>query len=56
MNGALQHRFDQAFLNGPLDVRLDVINLFDAKYEIRNGTGVGVGAPSGVRAAACSSA
>ncbi|HEY3778776.1 MAG TPA: TonB-dependent receptor [Rhizomicrobium sp.] len=25
--------------------RIDVINLFDTKYEIRNGTGVGVGAP-----------
>ena len=26
-------------------VRLDVINLFDAGYQIRNGTGIGVGAP-----------
>jgi outer membrane receptor protein involved in Fe transport len=26
-------------------VRLDVINLFDKEYQIRNGTGVGVGAP-----------
>jgi outer membrane receptor protein involved in Fe transport len=25
--------------------RFDVINAFDQKYEIRNGTGVGVGAP-----------
>ena len=30
---------------GPLDLRFDVINLFDKKYEIRDGTGVGVGAP-----------
>ncbi len=30
---------------GPLTVRLDVINLFDTKYAIRDGTGVGVGAP-----------
>ncbi len=45
VNATLQHRFDQAFLSGPLDVRLDVVNLFDAKYPIRNGTGVGVGAP-----------
>lgn len=31
---------------GPnLDVRVDVINLADHKYEIRDGTGVGVGAP-----------
>ena len=29
----------------PLTVRFDVINLFDEKYEIRDGTGVGVGAP-----------
>jgi outer membrane receptor protein involved in Fe transport len=26
-------------------LRLDIINLFDKSYEIRNGTGVGVGAP-----------
>jgi outer membrane receptor for ferrienterochelin and colicins len=29
----------------PLTLRFDVINLFDRIYEIRNGTGVGVGAP-----------
>ncbi len=28
-----------------LNARFDVINLFDEKYEIRDGTGVGVGAP-----------
>lgn len=28
-----------------LELRLDVINLSDEKYQIRNGTGVGVGAP-----------
>jgi outer membrane receptor for ferrienterochelin and colicins len=28
-----------------LRVRVDVINLFDRSCEIRNGTGVGVGAP-----------
>ncbi|MBV9965314.1 MAG: TonB-dependent receptor, partial [Alphaproteobacteria bacterium] len=28
-----------------LELRLDVVNLLDQKYEIRNGTGVGVGAP-----------
>ena len=28
-----------------LEARLDIINLLDAKYEIRDGTGVGVGAP-----------
>ncbi|MGZ5998569.1 MAG: TonB-dependent receptor [Rhizomicrobium sp.] len=29
----------------PTTLRVDVINLFDEKYEIRDGTGVGVGAP-----------
>jgi len=29
----------------PAGLRLDVINLLDRRYEIRNGTGVGVGAP-----------
>ena len=28
-----------------MELRLDVINLLDEKYQIRNGTGVGVGAP-----------
>jgi outer membrane receptor protein involved in Fe transport len=28
-----------------MEVRLDVVNLLDQKYQIRNGTGVGVGAP-----------
>jgi outer membrane receptor for ferrienterochelin and colicins len=35
-------RFDGA---GTLTVRFDVINVFDREYQIRNGTGVGVGAP-----------
>ncbi len=38
----------QTFKTGPLrstQLRLDVINLLDRIYEIRNGTGVGVGAP-----------
>jgi len=30
---------------GGLTLRCDVVNLFDEKYEIRDGTGVGVGAP-----------
>jgi outer membrane receptor for ferrienterochelin and colicins len=30
---------------GSLTARFDVMNIFDEKYEIRNGTGVGVGAP-----------
>lgn len=42
VNFGLQHSFDIA---GGLIARFDVINAFDEKYEIRNGTGVGVGAP-----------
>jgi outer membrane receptor protein involved in Fe transport len=30
---------------GTLTARFDVINVLDKIYEIRNGTGVGVGAP-----------
>ncbi|HXQ16265.1 MAG TPA: TonB-dependent receptor [Caulobacteraceae bacterium] len=30
---------------GPLDLRFDIINVGDEKYQIRDGTGVGVGAP-----------
>ena len=32
-------------MGGGLTARLDVINLFDEVYEIRDGTGIGVGAP-----------
>ena len=39
--GLIQH-MDWA---GGLDARLDVINLFDRAYEIRDGGGIGVGAP-----------
>ena len=30
---------------GPLSVRVDVINVGDTRYEIRDGSGIGVGAP-----------
>ena len=43
VNLAVSHKF--AMPGGPLEVRLDVINLFDEVYQIRNGTGVGVFAP-----------
>ena len=34
------------------ELRLDILNIGDAVYEIRNGTGVGVGAPQfGIRRA-----
>ena len=31
--------------SGNLTARLDVINVLDEVYQIRNGTGIGVGAP-----------
>jgi outer membrane receptor protein involved in Fe transport len=43
VNLALSHKILMA--GGPLELRLDVINLFDSIYQIRNGTGVGVFAP-----------
>ena len=42
VNLGVSHVFDIA---GGLTARLDVINVGDEKYEIRDGTGVGVGAP-----------
>ena len=44
VNLSLSHHFD-TLPTGPYDVRLDVINLFDEVYQIRDGTGVGVFAP-----------
>ena len=44
VNLAASHRFDLPHL-GKLEARFDVINLFDKVYEIRDGSGVGVGAP-----------
>jgi outer membrane receptor protein involved in Fe transport len=44
VNFSLSHRFENAPA-GPITVRLDLINAFDHVYEIRDGTGVGVGAP-----------
>ena len=44
VNVGATHSFDAQVVRG-LTVRVDVINAFDQKYEIRNGTGVGVGAP-----------
>ncbi|MGH8090444.1 MAG: hypothetical protein ACREO6_03205, partial [Rudaea sp.] len=44
VNLSLSHQFTNV-PTGPIEVRFDVINLFDAVYEIRDGSGVGVGAP-----------
>ena len=43
VNLGLSHDFDRDGIAG-LTARFDVINAFDQKYEIRDGTGVGVGA------------
>ncbi|HTD10982.1 MAG TPA: TonB-dependent receptor [Steroidobacteraceae bacterium] len=44
VNAGVSHMFDRDGIPG-LTLRFDVINVFDQKYQIRNGTGVGVGAP-----------
>jgi outer membrane receptor protein involved in Fe transport len=44
VNFGVSHDFDLG-TGGDLTARADVINLFDEKYEIRDGTGIGVGAP-----------
>jgi len=44
VNAGVSHVFHLSG-DGTLTARADVINVFDREYEIRNGTGVGVGAP-----------
>ncbi len=44
VNAGLSHVFRISGA-GTLTARFDVINIFDKVYQIRNGTGVGVGAP-----------
>jgi outer membrane receptor protein involved in Fe transport len=44
VNAGVSHVFHLSGA-GTLTTRFDVINLFDREYQIRNGTGVGVGAP-----------
>jgi outer membrane receptor for ferrienterochelin and colicins len=44
VNSGMVHTFHIANA-GTLSARFDVINVFDKEYQIRNGTGVGVGAP-----------
>jgi outer membrane receptor protein involved in Fe transport len=44
VNVGISHMFEVASA-GSVTVRVDAINVLDAKYEIRNGTGIGVGAP-----------
>ena len=44
VNLGASHKFTEGGLKG-FTVRFDVINVGDEKYQIRDGTGVGVGAP-----------
>jgi hypothetical protein len=49
VNLGISHDFDLGSA-GVITLRGDVINVLDHKYEIRDGTGIGVGAPQfGVR-------
>jgi len=43
-NASASHSFELGAL-GKLNARLSVINLFDRSYELRDGSGIGVGAP-----------
>jgi outer membrane receptor protein involved in Fe transport len=44
VNAAVTHPFELAGL-GKIEARLSVINLFDHIYQLRDGSGIGVGAP-----------
>jgi outer membrane receptor protein involved in Fe transport len=44
VNFGVSHSFDLGSA-GDITARMDLINAFDAKYEIRDGSGIGVGAP-----------
>jgi outer membrane receptor protein involved in Fe transport len=44
VNVGLSHEFELPRL-GRLEARADIINLFDSRYILRNGSGIGVGAP-----------
>jgi hypothetical protein len=44
VNLSVSHHFDLP-VAGKVDVRFDIVNVADKVYEIRDGTGVGVGAP-----------
>ena len=45
VNLGISRPVDFGVTGKPLTLRFDLINVFDEKYEIRDGTGVGVGAP-----------
>ena len=45
VNLGISRPIDLGFAGKPLTLRVDLINALDEKYQIRDGTGVGVGAP-----------
>lgn len=45
VNAGISQNFDGPGALKGLKIRADVLNLFDRKYQLRSGTGVGVGAP-----------
>ena len=45
VNADLSKTFDFGGAAGKVETRLSVVNLFDHVYELRDGTGIGVGAP-----------
>jgi outer membrane receptor protein involved in Fe transport len=45
LNASLQQSFDFGGGLGKVDGRLALLNVFDHRYELRDGTGIGVGAP-----------
>jgi len=45
MNVVAVDNLDLGSTLGKLELRLSIINLFDRVYEIRDGSGIGVGAP-----------
>ena len=52
VNLSVVQKVDTGLFKG-LELRLDVVNLLDKKYQIRNGTGVGVGRRNTARVAPC---
>jgi outer membrane receptor protein involved in Fe transport len=44
-NAALAQTFDAGRALGKMEARLSVVNLFDSVYQLRDGSGIGVGAP-----------
>lgn len=45
VNASVAHTFESGSSFGKFDVRLSALNVFDRVYELRDGSGIGVGAP-----------